>query len=154
LWVIPGHARVNQLFLEMAVVLLKHPIMHRVMVVDDEEGVRQLLSRWLSAWGYDTRVAISANDALEQMSAAPASIVLCDVVMPVRDGIWLAEQIARQWPETAVIMASGAQDMDTVTRSRQHGAVDFVSKPFGREMLLQALRRASEHHALHQCVAV
>jgi DNA-binding NtrC family response regulator len=114
------------------------------MVVDDEEGVRQLLRRWLSAWGYDTQVAISANDALEQMAFAPASIVLCDVMMPVHDGIWLVEQLRHRWPDTAVIMASGAQDMKTVIATRKHGAVDYITKPFGREMLLQALQRATE----------
>ncbi len=120
------------------------PVLDSVMIVDDEEGVRQLLSRWLSAWGYEARAASSAADAIEQLTLQPASIVLCDVMMPVHDGLWLAEQIARLWPNTAVIMASGAQDMNTVTRSRKQGAIDFVTKPFGREMLLQALRRAGE----------
>lgn len=117
--------------------------MQQVMVVDDEEAIRTLLSRWLMSWGYTTRLAASANDALEQLTAAPASIVLCDVMMPVHDGLWLAEQIRARWPQTALIMASGAQDMQTVTASRRHGAVDFVTKPFGREMVLQALRRAA-----------
>ena len=65
--------------------------MHQVLVVDDEEAIRTLLSRWLMSWGYTTRLAASANDALEQLTAAPASIVLCDVMMPVHDGLWLAE---------------------------------------------------------------
>jgi DNA-binding NtrC family response regulator len=121
--------------------------MDRVMIVDDEDGVRHLLKRWLSDWGYDVCVAVSAADAVEQLTTQPAAIVLCDVMMPVHDGIWLAEQIARLWPDTAVIMASGAQDMSTVTRSRKQGAVDFVTKPFGREMLLQALRRVGERRA-------
>ena len=65
-------------------------------------------------------------------------------MMPVHDGIWLAEQVRDRWPQTAVIMASSAQDMDTVTRMRKQGAVDYVTKPFGREMLRQALQRASD----------
>jgi CheY-like chemotaxis protein len=117
--------------------------MLQVMIVDDEESIRALLSRWLIGWGYTPRLAASANDALEQLAAAPASIVLCDVMMPVHDGLWLAEQIRARWPQTTLIMASGAQDMQTVTTSRRHGAVDYVTKPFGREMVLQALRRAS-----------
>lgn len=113
------------------------------MVVDDEESIRILLSRWLGSWGYEARLAESANDALEQLAAAPAAIVLCDVMMPVHDGLWLAEQIHTRWPETAVIMASGAHDMETVKASRRFGAVDYVPKPLGREMVLQALRRAT-----------
>lgn len=81
---------------------------------------------------------------MTQMEADPASIILCDVMMPVHDGIWLTEQVRNRWPGTAVIMASSAQDMDTVMRMRKQGAVDYVTKPFGREMLRQALQRASE----------
>ena len=62
----------------------------------------------------------------------------------MHDGIWLAEQVRARWPQTAVIMASSAQDMETVMRMRKKGAVDYVTKPFGREMLRQALLRASE----------
>jgi DNA-binding NtrC family response regulator len=118
--------------------------MSYVLVVDDEESIRKLLMRWLSGWGYESKEAGSADDALQVMSAEPAEVVLCDVMMPVHDGIWLAEQVRTRWPQTAVIMASSAQDMETVVRMRKQGAVDYVTKPFGREMLRQALQRASE----------
>ncbi len=114
-----------------------------VLVVDDEDAIRRLLSRWLAGWGYEAKEAANADDALEIMTANPAEIILCDVMMPVHDGIWLAEQVRSRWPQTAVIMASSAQDMETVMRMRKQGAVDYVTKPFGREMLRQALQRAS-----------
>jgi CheY-like chemotaxis protein len=114
-----------------------------VLVVDDEDAIRRLLSRWLAGWGYEAKEAANADDALEMMAADPAEIMLCDVMMPVHDGIWLAEQVRSRWPQTAVIMASSAQDMETVMRMRKQGAVDYVTKPFGREMLRQALQRAS-----------
>ena len=115
-----------------------------VLVVDDEESIRKLLTRWLTGWGYESKQAANADEAIELMTADPAVIILCDVLMPVRDGIWLAEQVRNRWPQTAVIMASSAQDMETVMRMRKQGAVDYVTKPFGREMLRQALLRASE----------
>ena len=115
-----------------------------VLVVDDEEPIRRLLTRWLSGWGYEAKQAANAEEAIEIMAAEAAEIVLCDVMMPVHDGIWLTEQVRTRWPQTAVIMASSAQDMETVTRMRKQGAVDYVTKPFGREMLRQALQRASE----------
>lgn len=114
-----------------------------VLVVDDEEVIRRLLARWLADWGYEAKQAANADDAIEIMAAEPAEIILCDVMMPVHDGIWLAEQVRTRWPQTAVIMASSAQDMETVMRMRKQGAVDYVTKPFGREMLRQALQRAS-----------
>ena len=115
-----------------------------VLVVDDEEAIRTLLTRWLSGWGYEAKQAGNADEAIEIMTVEPADIMLCDVMMPVHDGIWLAEQVRDRWPQTAVIMASSAQDMETVMRMRKQGAVDYVTKPFGREMLRQALQRASE----------
>jgi len=115
-----------------------------VLVVDDEESIRKLLTRWLAGWGYEVREAANAAAAIEHMAVEPAAIMLCDVMMPVHDGVWLTEQVRARWPQTAVIMASSAQDMETVMRMRQQGAVDYVTKPFGREMLRQALQRASE----------
>ena len=115
-----------------------------VLVVDDEESIRKLLTRWLTGWGYEAKQAGNATDALELMAVEPAAVILCDVMMPIHDGIWLAEQVRIRWPETAVVMASSAQDMETVTRMRKQGVVDYVTKPFGREMLRQALNRASE----------
>jgi len=117
--------------------------MSGVLIVDDEESIRLLLSRWLQSWGYEIRVAVSAADALAQMETEPAATVLCDVRMPVYDGLWLTDRIRERWPETAIIMASGAQDMETVNAARKKGAVGFVPKPFGREMVRQALVRAS-----------
>ena len=118
--------------------------MPSVLVVDDEEPIRRLLTRWLASWDYDAKEAANADDAIVMMTSQPADIILCDVNMPVHDGIWLAEQVRGRWPQTAVIMASSAQDMDTVMRMRKQGAVDYITKPFGREMLRQALQRASE----------
>ncbi len=115
-----------------------------VLVVDDEDAIRRLLTRWLSDWGYEAKEAANAEEAIEIMAREPAEIMLCDVMMPVHDGIWLAEQVRGRWPKTAVIMASSAQDMDTVMRMRKQGAVDYVTKPFGREMLRQALQKAHD----------
>jgi CheY-like chemotaxis protein len=120
------------------------PAMAYVLVVDDEGSIRKLLVRWLVGWGYEAKEAANATEALEHMSAEPAAIILCDVMMPVHDGVWLAEQVRNRWPQTAVIMASSAQDMETVMRMRKQGAVDYVTKPFGREMLRQALERANQ----------
>jgi len=113
------------------------------LVVDDEPPVREFLTRWLQDWGYAVKQAASASEALEVMLVEPASIMLCDIRMPGHDGLWLAEQVRARWPQTAVIMATAVTDMPTVLKSRHLGAVDYVTKPFGREMLRQAIRRAT-----------
>lgn len=114
-----------------------------ILIVDDEPAVRRLLTRWLEAWGCQVKQAGTATEALALMETEAASIMLCDVKMPDRDGLWLVEQVRPRWPKTAVVMATGVDDLQTVTRSRRDGAVDYLTKPFGRELVRQALRRAS-----------
>jgi DNA-binding NtrC family response regulator len=116
--------------------------MARILVVDDEESIRDILSRRLIQWGHEVVTAESAEAALVHMREKPAEIVLCDVIMPVHDGIWLLRQILESWPATIFVAVSGAQDMSTVMQMHKLGAVDFVPKPVGREMLHQALERA------------
>jgi CheY-like chemotaxis protein len=115
----------------------------RVLIVDDEECVRGLVRRWIESWGYSVREAVSAVDALELLATAPSSIVLCDVRMPVHDGFWLTDRIRTRWPDIAIIIASGAQDFETVASIRTKGTVDFVPKPFARETLRQSLAKVS-----------
>ena len=117
-----------------------------VLVVDDEQPVREFLRRWLESWGYTVKTAADASEALAVLLADPISILLCDIKMPGHDGLWLAEQVRARWPKTAVIMATGAfaYDLDMVVASRKLGVVDYIMKPFEREMLRQALRRAAD----------
>jgi DNA-binding NtrC family response regulator len=116
--------------------------MARILVVDDEAPIRDILFRRLTQWGHEVSTASGAELAVEEMAKAPADIVFSDVMMPAFDGVWLARQVRERWPGTVIVAVSGAQDMDTVMKMRQYGAVDYVSKPIGREMLHQALTRA------------
>lgn len=116
--------------------------MARILIVDDEAPIRDILSRRLTQWGHDVVTASGAEAALAEMAKSPAQIVFSDVIMPLFDGVWLAKQIRHRWPDTVIVAVSGAQEMDTVVKMRQYGAIDFVTKPIGREMLHQALARA------------
>jgi DNA-binding NtrC family response regulator len=116
--------------------------MARILVVDDEASIREILSRRLTQWGHDVVTATGAEAALTEMTTTPAQIVFSDVIMPVLDGVWLAKEIGERWPGTVIVAVSGAQEMDTVIKMRKYGAIDFVTKPIGREMLHQALERA------------
>jgi DNA-binding NtrC family response regulator len=118
--------------------------MTAVLVVEDDPSVRRLLVRWLRIWKDAVKVAITAEEALDAMTTEPAAIVFCDIRLPGRDGLSLAQEIRTRWPRTAIIMASSLDDLRVVEQSRKIGAVDFVSKPFGEEMLRQALARAHD----------
>jgi DNA-binding response OmpR family regulator len=115
----------------------------RVLVVDDEPPIRELLTRWLAKWGYRTESAATAATAIDIMSVAPADILLCDVRMPGHDGLWLAECVRARWPDTAIIMATALDDVQTVLQSHRLGAVDYVRKPFAPAVLRQAVDGAS-----------
>jgi CheY-like chemotaxis protein len=68
-----------------------------VLVVDDDPAIRELLCRCLEASGHLVKQASSADVALDVMAEAPASVVLCDIRMPGRDGLWLAERLRAEW---------------------------------------------------------
>ncbi|HEX6465590.1 MAG TPA: HD domain-containing phosphohydrolase [Vicinamibacterales bacterium] len=117
-----------------------------VLVVDDETGVRDLLSRWLVAGGYDVLTASSAEEALGRIHDAAPAVALCDIRMPGHDGLWLAQRIRRDAPETAVIIATGVHDVGSAVNSLRQGVIDYLTKPFGRDRLRDSVLRGVEWH--------
>ena len=98
-----------------------------VLVVDDEVGVRDLMSRWLESGGYTVSTAGDAEDALARMEGAPSAVALCDIRMPGHDGLWLAARLRDNYPDTAVIMATGVQDVEPAVASLRQGVVDYLT---------------------------
>lgn len=119
---------------------------HSVLIVDDENGVRDLLARWLESGGYSVTTAASAEEALGRLQDHPSAVALCDIRMPGHDGVWLAEQIRQQFPETAVIMATGVQDVGSAVQTLRQGVIDYLTKPFGKKRLREAVTRGLEFH--------
>ena len=117
-----------------------------VLVVDDEDSVRELLIRWLEISGYAVAGARGAEEALARLDAHPAAVVVCDIRMPGRDGLWLAARIRQRFPETAVVMSTGVQDVEASAESMRQGVIDYLTKPFGRDRLRDAVNRAVEWH--------
>src|SRR6476646_10205031 len=106
--------------------------MHSVLVIDDDESLRTLIRRWIDSSGFRAREANSAEEALFAMEREVADIALCDVKMGGRDGIWLASQIRDLYPNTAIVMATGQHDMDSVAACLRNDVVDYLLKPFDR----------------------
>jgi YesN/AraC family two-component response regulator len=113
-----------------------------VIVVDDEANPRWVLRRFLEKAGCRVREAPTATEALEMLTKNPADVVFSDVRMPGHDGLWLVEQLHRDWPRVVAVMVSGFDDYPTIRAARKVGVVDYLLKPFGRETVLQALTRA------------
>lgn len=120
--------------------------MSSVLVVDDETGVREIVARWLATGGYDVRTAANADEGLQCVHDHAPAVALCDIRMPGRDGLWLAQRIRQDSPETAVIMATGVQDLGSAVTSLRQGVIDYLTKPFGRDRLHDSVQRGLEWH--------
>jgi response regulator RpfG family c-di-GMP phosphodiesterase len=126
----------------------------RVLIVDDEAPIRRLLQNWVEADGGSVLQAGTAEQGLDLVRAegAPAA-ALCDMRLPGRDGLWLAEQLRTDYPETAVVMTTAVNEIDVIVTSMQVGVVDYLVKPFTHERMMEALRRAFFAHQSRRALA-
>ena len=121
--------------------------MYSVLVVDDHDSFRSLLRTWTDALGYRAREADGAEAALAAMSREPCDVMVVDVEMPGHGGIWLAGRVRERFPQTAIVMATGARDVETAVASLRNEVVDYLLKPFDRSRLAEALALAGDWHA-------
>ena len=117
---------------------------NRILLVDDEEGIRKVLGISLADSGYNVTTAENGEQALDIFRKTHPPIVLTDIKMPGMDGISLLKVIKEENPDTEVIMITGHGDMDLAIKSLQHEAIDFVTKPINDDVLEIALKRAVE----------
>lgn len=118
--------------------------MRKILVVDDEESTRDLLSLSLQSDGYDVVCAEDGYRALELCEKNPPDIVLTDIKMPGMDGIELLRRLKRLNPEMEVIMITGHGQMELAIQALQWEASDFINKPISDKALNVALRRAEQ----------
>ena len=101
----------------------------KLLLVDDEEGIRKVLGIALSDAGYTVFTAKDGEEALDIFRKEIPPIVLTDIKMPGMDGIELLQKIKQENPDTEVIMITGHGDMDSVITALRLGAVDYFQKP-------------------------
>lgn len=123
---------------------------NKLLLVDDEEGIRKVLSISLSDSGYQVFTAETGEQALEIFQREAPPIVLTDIKMPGMDGIELLQKLKQQNPDTEVIMITGHGDMDLAIKSLKYQAIDFVTKPINDDALEIALNRAHEKIRMRQ----
>jgi DNA-binding NtrC family response regulator len=108
----------------------------RVLVVDDDPAVRQLLVDYLMRHGFTCTTAGSGQDAMEALDGGHFDLVLMDVRMPGVDGITALREIKHQHPAQQVVMMTGSREVEPAVEAMRLGAEDYVMKPFAmREML-------------------
>ena len=121
-----------------------------VLIVDDEESLRQSLEKVLKNAGYLTIVAISGNEALELLGRQPIDLVLSDLKMPNGDGLELLKSIKKKFPDIEVILLTGYGTIETAVEAMKEGAYDFITKPPKKAVILSTVERASERQNLAQ----
>jgi response regulator RpfG family c-di-GMP phosphodiesterase len=119
-----------------------------VLVVDDDQAVRELLAEGLSAFGYPTVTASGVDEAFEIVQREPLRLVLSDIDMPGGSGMQLLSRIKRYDPDLDVIMVTGAVDADTAVQAIRQGASDYVTKPFNLDEVQIVVERTLEKRRL------
>jgi putative nucleotidyltransferase with HDIG domain len=121
----------------------------RILVVDDEEPIREIVSSMLSNAGYKTQQARSGLQALAVLeSGEEFELMLSDLMMAELDGIGLLEKTKERYPDMPVVMVTAVHDISVALAAIRNGAYDYLLKPFEREQLLAMVRRALENRRL------
>ncbi len=122
--------------------------MENILVVDDEEAIREVVSTMLESKGYHCISVPNGRAAQEQVKRSTPDLVLSDMIMPEMDGIKLLEWMRQYDPEVPVIMVTAIHDISTALESIRRGAYDYILKPFEKDQLFLGVGRALEHRRL------
>jgi len=102
----------------------------KILIIDDEAEIRSVLTAFFNKKGYQTKEAENGEVALEIAKNEDFSVVLCDIDMPVMDGLTTLEKLLEMKPGICVVMVTGRQDDDKVQKALDLGAYNYVLKPF------------------------
>src|SRR3954454_25334639 len=121
----------------------------RILVVDDEEPIREIVASMLGTAGYACKQAGSGMEALAVLNSGEEfELMLSDLMMADLDGIGLLERTKEKYPEMPVVMVTAVHDISVALAAIRNGAYDYLLKPFEREQLLATVRRAMENRRL------
>ncbi len=122
----------------------------RILIVDDEESFRHMLSVILIKEGYEVEASSNGEEGLQKAAASPFDHILCDIRMPHMDGLEFLKEIKKTGLEVTVIMMSAYGTMDTAIEAMKLGAYDYISKPFKPDEIILILRKAEEREQLRK----
>ena len=120
----------------------------KILIVDDEEAIREVVSTLLDSQGYKCTVRQNGRLALEAFREDTFDLVLSDIVMPEMDGLKLLGELRREDPDVPVIMVTAMHDISIALEAIRAGAYDYILKPFEKDQLHLSVRRALEHRRL------
>ena len=119
-------------------------IPRKILVVDDEENFRHILSVILKKERYEVETASNGEEALQRISNNTFDQVLCDIRMPGMDGLDFLKEVRKTEADANVIMMSAYGTLDTAVEAMKLGAYDYISKPFKPDEIILTLKKAEE----------
>ena len=122
--------------------------MARVLIVDDEEGIRTTIGAFAEKDGHTVSLASDAMEALDLLDKEPFDVVVSDIVLPRKSGVALLADIREAQPDVQVIMVTGEPEVSTAAEAVRKGAFDYLSKPVSREAITKVVAAAAEKKAL------
>lgn len=122
--------------------------LEKILVVDDEEAIREVVSTMLESKGYRCTTVSNGRAAQEQVKKSTPDLVLSDMIMPEMDGIKLLDWLREYDPEVPVIMVTAIHDISTALEAIRRGAYDYILKPFEKDQLFLGVGRALQHRRL------
>src|SRR5271170_4475045 len=117
----------------------------KIMVVDDTEGIRDLVGTFLQRAGHEPVPKSTAAELIGSFSGEQPDVVLLDLALPDGDGMDLLPKTKKNWPETEVIILTGSGTDEKVMEANKLGAYYFLAKPFDPKILLLLVERALDH---------
>ncbi len=122
----------------------------KIMVVDDDPVVLDSCRRILEAGGFEVSLFHAADKALEAMHNDTFDLLLIDVKMPDRDGIYLMGEINKKWSTVPIVSMSGYPVQETIVEGVKMGVATFIAKPFTPDELLQTIRWVLQKEKNHE----
>ncbi|TET83777.1 MAG: sigma-54-dependent Fis family transcriptional regulator, partial [Desulfobacteraceae bacterium] len=119
-----------------------------IMVVDDEEIVRESLFHWFKKYGHVVDTASSGFEALDKLEKYPFQLLFVDIKMPEMDGIELLEKVKTEYPDTIVIIITAYGSIESAVKAMRIGASDYLLKPFKPDQLSLVMERISHQKKL------
>ncbi|HEY0658705.1 MAG TPA: response regulator, partial [Pyrinomonadaceae bacterium] len=122
--------------------------MSNLLIVDDEQSYRQLLTLVFEGDGHQIRTAMNGREALSMLQDEPADVIISDVKMPDMDGIELLRAVREFLPDTGVVLMTAFASVETAREAFKLGADDFIQKPFDVDELKIIVKKALDKQVL------
>lgn len=121
---------------------------HRILVVDDEPPIRDLIATILREEGYSVELAADGPHALTLLASNTFDLIVSDLMMPDMSGLDILVEVKTRWPATEVIFVTAFGSMDSAVEALRHGAYDYLTKPFSSQELVLSVQRTLAYRCL------